>query len=326
MEDKFRTELKRSLAPVFGSLEPTFITDDPSLFSWLELKGLEAYLLNEVENDPKHRRKNVVLLVTKKDGMSFFRLERLFKSSKVLIVPLAAFDPSFEASVYTVTLLAASDFVQATRENARWISILEGAEVQRLVFGGTCGELEVILKERLDLMLPRTQPGLLPGEWEAIGMFFEIAMIPNNEDFFHPGYIVNGEVEVQGVAIAHHRIMPKQLTDLPAKAWQLLGGLVKEGRFPLKLKIANSQLKEVRSADGVDYTDEIRELSNPQLELMLVEMAISNNPGLDAYSLDWRVNSVLNEGVRGVHFAVGDGVTGAHIDFICPGMEAVFPR
>lgn len=70
---------------------------------------------------------------------------------------------------------------------------------------------------------------------------------------------------------------------------------------------------------------EVREFSNPQLELMLVEMAISNNPGLDAYNLDWRVNSVLNEGARGVHFAVGDGVTGAHIDFICPGMEVVFP-
>ncbi|MBO1438790.1 hypothetical protein [Meiothermus sp. CFH 77666] len=148
-------------------------------------------------------------------------------------------------------------------------------------------------------------------------------MIPDNEDFFHPGYIVNGEVEVPGVAIAHHRIMPNQLTHLPKRAWQLLEGLFKERRFPLKIKIENSQLKEVRSADGTDFTDEIRELSNPQLELILVEMAVSNNPGLDVSNLDWSVNSVLNEGARGVHFAVGDGVTGAHIDFICPNMEAV---
>ena len=56
---------------------------------------------------------------------------------------------------------------------------------------------------------------------------------------------------------------------------------------------------------------------------MLVEMAISNNPGLEASELDWSVNSVLNEGARGIHFAVGDGVTGAHIDFICPGMKDV---
>lgn len=135
---------------------------------------------------------------------------------------------------------------------------------------------------------------------------------------------MNGEVEIPGVAVAHHRIMSRQLTCLPIRAWQLLGGLIKEGRFPLKIKIESSQLKGVRSVDGADFADEIRELSNPQLELILVEMAISNNPGLDASKLDWSVNSVLNEGARGIHFAVGDGVTGAHIDFICPGMEAVF--
>ncbi|RIH83339.1 hypothetical protein [Calidithermus roseus] len=323
MDGELKVKLEQSLAPVFGSPNPLFVTDSPDLVTWLRAHNLGAYLLDDVAGLPKHRRKNVVLLPTTRDGLSFFRLERFFKGSRVLIVPLVAFDPSLEASIYSLNLLASSDFTHATNENARWVSILEEGEVQRLVFKGAYGELEVTLKERLDLMLPRTQVGLLPGEWEAIGMFFEIAMIPDNEDFFHPGYIVNGEVEIPGVAIAHHRIMPNQLTHLPTRAWQLPEGLIKEGRFPLKIKIENSQLKEVRSADGADFTDEIGELSNPQLELILVEMAVSNNPGLDVSNLDWSVNSVLNEGARGIHFAVGDGVTGAHIDFICPSMEAV---
>ncbi len=324
MQVESRVKLEQSLAPIFGTSKPLFVTDDLDLVSWLGAHNISVSLIDEVADLPKHRRKNVVLLPTTVDGLSFFRLERFFKGSRVLIVPLVAFDPSLEASIYTVSLLASSDFIHATKENAKWISILEESEVQHLSFRGAYGELEVTLKERLDLMLPRTQAGLLPGEWEAIGMFFEIAMIPDNEDFFHPGYIVNGEVEIPGVAVAHHRIMPRQLTCLPMRAWQLLGGLIKEGRFPLKIKIENSQLKEVRSVDGADLTNEIRELSNPQLELILVEMAISNNPGLDASKLDWGVNSVLNEGAQGIHFAVGDGVTGAHIDFICPGMEAVF--
>lgn len=323
MEGKLKAKLEQSLAPVFGSSKPLFVTDNLDFVSWLRTHNLGASLLDEIVDIPKQRRKSVVLLPTAVDGLSFFRLERFFKGSRVLIVPLVAFDPSLEASIYTLKLLTSSDFEQATKENAEWISILEKGEVQRLVFKGAYGELEVTLKERLDLMLPRTQASLLPGEWEAIGMFFEIAMIPDNEDFFHPGYVVNGEVEVPGIAVAHHRIMPKQLTCLPIRAWKLLGGLIREERFPLRIKIENSQLKEVRSVDGADFTNEIRELSNPQLELMLVEMAISNNPGLEAHNLDWTVNSVLNEGARGIHFAVGDGVTGAHIDFICPGMEAV---
>jgi hypothetical protein len=323
MENELKFRLERSLAPVFASPQLLFVTDDPKLASWLRIQNVGAFLLDEVGGLSKQRRKNVVLLPTQREGLSFFRLERFFKGSRVLIIPLVAFDPSLEAFIYTLELLASSDFAQATKDNARWISILEEGEVQRIVFKGRYGELEIALKNRLDLMLPRTQASLLPGEWEAIGMFFEIAMIPDNEDFFHPGYVVNGEVEVPGVAVAHHRIMPRQLACLPIKAWQLLGGLIREGRFPLRIKIENSQLKEVCSADGDDFTNQIRELSNPQLELMLVEMAISNNPGLEAYPLDWSVNSVLNEGIRGIHFAVGDGVTGAHIDFICPGMEAV---
>ena len=171
-------------------------------------------------------------------------------------------------------------------------------------------------------MLPATRAQLLPGEWEAIGMFFEIAMIPDNEDFFHPGYVVSGEVDAVGVAIAHHRVMPEQLTHLPKEAWELLGGLLKSDRFPLRVIVENSQLTEARTKDGFEITDALRRFSNPQLELMLVEMAISNNTGLDIGMVNWNINSVMNEGVRGIHFAVGDGVTGAHIDFLCPGMEA----
>ncbi|BCZ90718.1 hypothetical protein CSW23_02625 [Thermus scotoductus] len=318
---QLKLNLDRSLMPVFGSSEFIFVTDEPKLLSWLRGHDIETYLLDSVGELPKPKRKNVVLLPTTGEGLSFFKLERFFKSSRLLIVPLVAFDPSFEAAVYTVNLLGVSDFEQATKENAKWVSLLEGGEFERLVFKGACGELEMLLKERVDLMLPRMEPALLPGEWEAVGMFFEVAMIPDNEDFFHPGYIVNGELEVSGVAVAHHRVMPKHLTYLPTMAWELLGSLAREGGFPLRVKIENSQLKEVRSSNGVDLTDKIRDFSNRELELMLVEMAISNNPGLDLPKVDWRVNSVLNEGIRGIHFAVGDGVTGAHIDFICPGME-----
>ncbi|GIW33347.1 hypothetical protein [Meiothermus sp.] len=317
---KYRLEL--SLAPVFGKSKPLFVTDYLDLVNWFTAQGIASSLLKEISNLSKKLHKNVILLPTTADGFSFFQLERYFKGSRVLIIPLVAFDPSLEAAIYTVELLASSDFTKATKENEKWISLLKKGDVQRIEFKGAYGELEIVLKERLDLMLPRVQAGLLPGEWEAVGMFFEIAMIPDNEDLFHPGYIVNGEAIVPGVAVAHHRIMPAQLTSLPIRAWQLLGGLVKQRRVPLRVTIENSQLKEVRSVDGADFADEIRELSNPRLELMLVEMAISHNPGLEASNLNWSVNSVLNEGARGIHFAVGDGVTGAHIDFICPGMEA----
>jgi len=317
-----RQKLNNVLHPVFGKPDPLFVADDPTLAQWLTSEGLRVCLFHELSHTTKQQRRNVVLLPTKTAGLSYFQLEKNFKSSRLLIIPLVAFDPSFDAAKYTLYTLAASDFVGSTKANLDWISRLGDSSLREIHFRGQIGELEVVLKERLDLMLPATQAQLLPGEWEAIGMFFEIAMIPDNEDFFHPGYVVNGEIDVTGVAIAHHRVMPEQLTHLPKEAWELLGSLIRTGRFPLRVRVENSQLISARTRDGFEITDALRRFSNPQLELMLVEMAISNNTGLDAGMIDWGVNSVMNEGVGGIHFAVGDGVTGAHIDFICPGMEA----
>lgn len=53
---------------------------------------------------------------------------------------------------------------------------------------------------------------------------------------------------------------------------------------------------------------------------MLTEMAFGTNTGYDASLVDWRYNSQLNEGPVGIHFAVGEGLTGVHIDFVCPGV------
>lgn len=317
--------LNEALQPVFGK-PPIFISDDPQLARWLTECGCNASVMNTeaLASLTKLERKNIVLLPTKREAMSFFLLERFFRGSRVLIVPLAAFDPSLEASIYTVNLLASSDFSSATQKNREWIKLLQ-SDVDRLTFAASNGELQVVLKERIDLMLPKEEAALLPGEWEAVGMFFEIAMIPDNEDFFHPGYLVTGEVEVEGVAVAHHRIMPEGLVGLPSRAWELLRSTYEKGGFPLRVSIENSQIKQARTRTGIDLTKDLLRYSNPHLELMLVEMAISNNPGVRCNEVNWGINSVLNEGILGLHFAVGDGVTGAHIDFICPGMTLPSP-
>lgn len=53
-------------------------------------------------------------------------------------------------------------------------------------------------------MGPKTRAALSPGEWESIGSFFEVGMIPQPDDI-RPAFIVNGTLSVPGVAVAHHR-------------------------------------------------------------------------------------------------------------------------
>lgn len=51
--------------------------------------------------------------------------------------------------------------------------------------------------------------------------------------------------------------------------------------------------------------------------LKLTEFAIGVNEEISNL-IDYKINSQLNEGVSGVHLAIGDGSSGYHIDFLSP--------
>ncbi|MHC8352076.1 hypothetical protein ACYZT7_22905 [Pseudomonas sp. RT4P38] len=55
--------------------------------------------------------------------------------------------------------------------------------------------------------------------------------------------------------------------------------------------------------------------------LKLTEFAIGVNEAI-APSIDYKINSQMNEGICGVHLAIGDGSSGYHIDFLSPAVSA----
>ena len=53
--------------------------------------------------------------------------------------------------------------------------------------------------------------------------------------------------------------------------------------------------------------------------LKLTEFAVGVNNAIAPF-IDYRINSQMNEGISGVHVALGDGSSGYHIDFLSPGV------
>ncbi|TCP21886.1 hypothetical protein EV207_13928 [Scopulibacillus darangshiensis] len=104
------------------------------------------------------------------------------------------------------------------------------------------------------------------------------------------------------------------------RAWEFLTGIRDKGLLPLNIVIEDSHVKHVFTGN-LDLAEELEELTNKRSELVLTEMAFSTNGGITEKDLDWSKNSQLNEGAIGIHFGIGDGLTGAHIDFICPGVK-----
>lgn len=316
--------LASALTPVFGR-SPTFISDSPEVVEWLRNENITAYYMSTdglSQIPPKHAQA-IVLLPTSDPVVSYYTLERYFRGARLLVVPLMAFDPSIEAAQYTLELVSQSDFHSAVVQNTQWLNVIASCN-SPIAFLGNGTDLTCELRERVELMQPRTQVMLMPGEWDAIGNYFEVAMIPDNEDFFHPGYLVNGVLSVHGVAVARHRIMPDHLVHLHGEAWEMMRDFITNGSFPLQVHIENSRIIHA-FVGNQDIASELLRLSNPKLENLLVEVAISSNPSLDVREFDWTINSVMNEGAKGMHVAVGDGVTGAHIDLLSTGIE-IFNR
>lgn len=311
--------LAQKLATVFDHIfgqQPTFLTDSIALQEWLEVIGFSCVNFANHSND-KQVKSVVVMLTDENTIPPYSSWRKMLRNSKVLIFPLTSFDATIEAAKYTLNLLAYSDVVAASKANEQWLDTLMNVDVP-LIFGGSGTHFECEIKDEVVAMGPRTSPALLPGEWEGVGVFFEVGMILD-PDHFQPGYKVNGVFEVPGVCVAHHRQMRPELRHLAVRAWDLVSVLRRRGCFPLRMAVEDSYVTQLL-AGGVDIKNEVRELTNPRYDLLLTEMAISTNVNLPLEIVNWSLNCQINEGVSGVHIGLGDGLTGAHIDFICPGV------
>lgn len=312
-----QSKLAATLTPVFGQL-PTVISDSPILVAHMASLGYDAFTFEQMRGLSPRLLKSVMVLVTDKSAVPPYREWRVvLKNSRVLVFPLLSFDPSLEATLYTLGLLTQSDFAAAVKANETWINILRESDGP-LSFSGHGCDFTCEIENDVFVMKPKTEVAIPPGEWESIGSYFEVGMVPEPEEF-RPGFVVNGELSIPGVAVAHHRQMRDGLEVMAQQSWNLLTRLRHEGKFPLKMTIEESHVVEVR-AGNTDVTRELLELTNRQRELVLSEMAISTNVGLQPHLIDWNINSQLNEGAEGIHVGLGDGLTGAHIDFICPGV------
>lgn len=316
----FGKKLTRTLTPLFGQ-PPNFISDSKSVIDQLRGAGCLAFTFTQGESMPPKYKKNVVMVATNSNSIpSYSKLHAFFRNSRVLMIPLLSFDPSMEATIYTFELIALSDFGEAVKANERWLThLLDPGNLLNLR-GNNCN-LVCEIQEGVYVMRPKTEVALLPGEWDSIGSYFEVGMVPP-PDSFRPGFIINGVLSVPGVAVAHHRQMNDGLQNLPELAWSLFKDLQEKNNFPVTLEIQDSRIVKAL-AGKADILSELSNLTNAERELILTEMAFSTNTSLSSKQINWAMNSQMNEGVVGIHVGIGDGLTGAHIDFICPGVDLI---
>jgi hypothetical protein len=303
------------LRQVFPAGEIYLVSDDRSIQEAAAEYGLAGHPLEAAEDLPDGA--NVVLVL--RNELVSRAIRKAFTPMRVLVIPIASFDPSLDASLYTLRLAVNSDYSTTCDRNRYWATHVANA-VGALVFeGSNAGSDDSQVRTSLVCTFGAEieanawmAPALDTGHWVSVGSYCEFSMTAPSSTDWCGRFTINGTAVASGVLVAKDARCESIGEERIQQAHRLRKELV--SRAPITLRLEDGQVTSVR-ADGDDFTDAVREVTNPEYGLHTLELGIGTNMGL-LPQVDWMYNSQMNEGAGIVHLGVGEGITGAHMDFI----------
>jgi len=249
------------------------------------------------------------------------RLRLAFGRHRVLVVPIASFDDSPASAQYTLAMTLRTDWIQAADTASDWIDMLrEGAGC--LVFGSP-DPLPADAPEAAGMRLvcslgPALTVDAWPhaaignGDWVSIGSCCELSMTRQPGHAGENTYSMDGVAHAAGVLAACDARCTAAGRERFEQARELRAELTRLGA--IRLTMSDNVLTAV-TAGGRDFTAQLLSATNPDHGLQALELGIGTNLGV-LPEIDWQMNSQLNEGAGVMHIGFGDGITGAHMDFV----------
>lgn len=296
-----------NLRPLAGGAEFTVVTDSPALLEEIHGHGLPGILWTPDLVVPDGT--SVVLALCHRMGTKAIRQQ--FRAARVLALPIRSFDDSPEAVAYTLSLVLATDYADSCRRNNEWVDLLRDKPDGLLHFVGPNADLRCRLGDnlRVDTSL---ELEIGRGEWVSVGNYCEVSLTPPSTSDWHGSFIMDGYVEAVGVLVAEDSRSSDVGKERIEAARRLRAEMVELG--PVRLELADSRLRSA-VLNGQERVADISDATNPDYDLHATELGLGTNPGI-APHVDWSFNSQLNEGVGMIHLGWGEGMTGAHMDFI----------
>ncbi|NEO75447.1 hypothetical protein [Moorena sp. SIO4G3] len=290
------------------------IVDNHQLRSYLDREGYQTILFDDYD----FRNREAAFLVFS-DYDYHDRLKELWNvsESRVVHLPAVKFDGSFEGIVYSLERL-----LEANSLNLEQGLVLRSKTYNKIaeVQGGLYlsddrgSQLKCQLAESLEVA--NAEDELQAGWFYSIAELWEssVVNIKGNKSSFS----VEGIFYFDGILYSANKRVIKERNQMALKA--------------LSERIASSQEKYIELEDnsvtrlvldGRDETSALLDVElHPERQLSLTEMAFGCNTGI-VNCVDWEVNSVMNEGIYGMHLGTGIPNKSPHIDFISKTLKLV---
>jgi hypothetical protein len=296
----------------FRSADITLLTDSNELADHARERGIDARLISQQQQMPAN---SVCITLSRAGTDALLRLAARCPSGRAIYTQAHAFDPTLASAIYTLDLICASNYRLAMRNQEQLLELLDNHHRLQLIGPETCGRLEIC---------EGTAPyAMIEEDVQAAGDHFVFPLAELLEVHYthmtpdEPrAFTLDGEFRVAGILAArgyHDPSIPQRLIESLA---ELADQVATHGATAI---IEDSQLRAF-IVQGRDQCALLNEATGPR-GLQLTECAFGVNASISE-RIDYRINSQLNEGIQGLHVAVGDGRLGYHIDLLMPGVVA----
>ncbi|UVJ44358.1 hypothetical protein NVV94_01735 [Pseudomonas sp. LS1212] len=294
-----------SLKSLFDPTKINILSDSLEFLFELRKNGYETSNLLSLERLPTN---SIVFSFTDNAAKHAFEIAKETDRKKCIFCATHVFEPSIYAASYSLNLLLNSDFIGALRAQEKLLSLLDNCSELLISGPHTSGKLRI----RADsIPYAMIEEDVRENFIHSVAEFFEVHYAHMNPEKACP-FNFEGKIEISGILT----VLRKSPASLSKHLKPALHRLAQEiAKKKATLTVTNNKISSLLIG-STEYKTLLEEAAGAR-GLFLTEFAIGVNSSL-APIIDYSINSQLNEGIAGIHVAIGDGSTGYHIDFLSP--------
>lgn len=298
----------KMISTLFGQEELSIISDSKDFLRECAHLGFNTANISEIEKLPKN---SIIFSFSNDAAKLTFDIAKNTKNKKSVFCATQVFEPSLASALYSLKLLLSSNFEHALCTQRSVLNMLNSYESFFLSGNGADARVTIFT---------HAQPYALLAEdiehdfVQSVAEFFEVHYAHMNPQESCP-FSFNGTLKIAGILTVLRKPNPTLPEGLKTSLKWLSDRISEDGAFLSVEDNIITSLK-VKNEEHIKLLD----LAAGSRGLKLTEFAIGVNEAI-APSIDYKINSQMNEGISGVHLAIGDGSSGYHIDFLSPAVS-----
>lgn len=300
------------ISTLFDHEKPSIIADSEIFLTQCALLGFDTANISKLDKLPKN---SIVFSFSNDAAKKTFELAKNTASKKSIFCATQVFEPTIAAALYSLKLLLNSNFERALSTQRSVLNMLNSNE--RFSLSGNDADAQVSI-------FPHAQPYALLAEdvshdfIQSVAEFFEVHYAHMNPQEPCP-FDFTGTLKIAGILTVLRKSNPLLPDGLKASLNWLSDRISKDGAL---LSVEDNTITSLKI--GNEEHVKLLDLAAGSRGLKLTEFAVGVNDAI-ALNIDYKINSQMNEGVSGIHLAIGDGSSGYHIDFLSPAVS-VYPE